>query len=92
MVLKTPSKIDTFLTLNRKLQGSLTFCSKSVGKTNISHFSNWELLGNDPRSDFLSRELPEFGVALPARFCKVGATAVHLWPLDKAETPGHFDI
>ena len=63
---------------------------QNVLKKLISHFSNWNLLGNDPRSDCWSREIPEFRVALTSHFCKVGAAAAHLWPPSRAETPWPF--
>ena len=87
MVLKSHSKIDVFLTLNRKLRGPLTFLLKNIGKIDISHFLNRKLPGNGSKSDRLRRELPEFGVALHARFYKVGPTVAHLRPQNKARAP-----
>ncbi len=87
MFLKSVPKINKKMTLNRKLREKIRILLKNVGKNNMSHFLNWKLLGNGPKSDRLRRELPESGVALHARFCKLGPTAARLRPLSKAEAP-----
>ena len=87
MFLKSTPKIDKKMTLNRKLRGSLTFLLKNIEKIEISLFLNRKLPGKYSKSVSLSRELPEFGVALHARLCKLGPTAARLRPLNKAEAP-----
>ena len=72
MVLKTTPKICKKVTSNRKLPDFLRISLKNVGKIKFSHFSNWQLHDFCPKSDRRRRELPEFGVALHVRFCKLG--------------------
>ena len=87
MILKNTPKIDKKMMLNRKLREKIRILLKNVGKIEISLFLNRKLLGKCSKSVSLSRELPEFGIALDARFCKLGPTAARLRPLNKAEAP-----
>ena len=75
MVLKTTPKICKKVTSNRKLPDFLRIWLKNVGKIKFSHFSNWQLHDFCPKSDRRRRELPEFGVALHVRFCKLGPSS-----------------
>ena len=72
---KNTPKIDKKVTSNRKLPDFLRISLKNVGKIKFSHFSNWQLHDFCPKSDRRRRELPEFGVALHVRFCKLGPSS-----------------
>ena len=80
-------KIDKQNDFKSEAPRLVNFLIKTRGKINISHFLNRKLPGKYSTSDRLRRELPEFGVAIHARFCKLGPTAARLRPLNKAEAP-----
>ena len=75
MFLTTTPKICKKVRSNRKLPDFLRISLKNVGRIKFSHFSNWQLHDFCPKSDRRRRELPEFGVALHVRFCKLGPSS-----------------